>query len=121
MYDWLKASLEDATLPQARLTILRNQDAVQRMRGLDLRDRWGYQLEPSKLAEIAAFVLANTDMAAIGRRGREAAAIVEVVDRLAIEMLTTDMPMFCPEHDTPPDDTDIEEVVRAVLNLKEPS
>lgn len=121
MHDWIKTALQDADLTSTRLTILRHQDAIQRLRALDLRDRWGYPLEPHKLAEITAFVLANTDMGALSLRGRERAAIVEVCDRLAIEMLAGDVPVFCPYPDTPPEDADIEPVVRAILNIKEPS
>ena len=126
MYHWLKAAMQgasaDGDLFQVHRQILRNRDAIDRLLPLELRDRWGYPLEPYKLAEVAAFIQANADLDGLKQRSRERGAMVEIVDRLALEMLSGDsFPQFCSGYDTPAEDGLIETVVRTTLNLKEPS
>lgn len=119
METWFAEAVREAE-PANRMVLVRHRRAVERLRELDLRDRWGYPLEPLKLARLADFVVLNLDHSALGVRKRESAAIAECVDRLAIEMLTTDnLPLFCPVPDTAPEDEDIQTVVRTVADLKE--
>ena len=125
MHDWLGQALRDVSggdnLFEIRRNILRYRDAIDRLRLLELRDRWGYRLEEHKLAQIVAFVEHNADRDGLANRSRSRGAMVEIVDRLAVEMLTGELPQFCSGQDTPAEDELIETVVRAALNLKEPS
>lgn len=125
MHEWLNQALRDVSsgenLFEVRRNIFRYRQAIDRLRYVDLRDRWGYPLEVDKLAQIIAFVERNADLASLKQRSRERGAMVEIVDRLAMEMLTGELPQFCSGHDTPAEDALIETVVRTILNLKEPS
>jgi len=125
VHDWLGEALRDLrsgeNLFEVRRIIFRYRDAIDRLRYVDLRDRWGYPLEVEKLAAIVAFVEHNADRDGLSNRSRERGAMVEIVDRLAMEMLTGALPQFCSGHDTPAEDALIETVVRTTLNLKEPS
>lgn len=127
MYDWLKAAMQEAMIDgnvfEIRRLVLTNRDAIDRLLPLNLRDRWGYPLEPYKLAEIAAFIRANADVDGLKQRSRERGAMVEAIDRLALEMLAgqSSFPQFCSGYDTPAEDDLIETVIRTTLNLKEPS
>lgn len=120
MYDWLTDAMRGAPF-ETRRSLMRHRDAIDRLRVLELRDRWGYHLEPHKLADIAAYVEANVDRAALAQRSRARAVVVEMVDLLAVGMAVHEVPQFCSGYDTPAEDALIETVVRTTLNLKEPS
>lgn len=120
MYDWLRQALIDARSDPAEMRlIMRHQHILDRVRRLNLRDRWGYPLQDFKLAAIIEYVLDNSDHGALRRY--EVAVVMEAVDRLAAEMMVGSLPMFCDGHDEPPSDETIQTVVRTILNLKEPS
>lgn len=125
MHEWLDQALRDVGTGsdtfEVRRNIFRYRQAIHRLRPIDLRDRWGYPLEIDKLAQIIAFVEHNADLPGLKQRSRERGAMVEIVDRLAIAMLTDELPQFCAGYDTPAEDDQIETVVRTILNLKEPS
>lgn len=120
MYPWLRQSLIDARDVAGKQLVMRHQRTLDRVRRLDLRDRWGYPLEDYKVAEIIDFVLEDMDWTSLKMPKRQAAVIVELADRLALAMLT-DLPMFCDGYDTPPSDETIQTVVRSILNIKESS
>lgn len=122
MHDSLAEVLRDRDLDFGiKHLILTRRDVLERLLDLELRDRWGYPLEVYKLFLIAKFVEHNADLDGLKNRSRSRGAMVEIVDRLAMEMLTGGLPQFCSGHDTPAEDDLIETVVRTTLNLKEPS
>lgn len=122
MHEWLDQALQDVgTGPDSfekRRNIFRYRQAIHRLRPLNLRDRWGYSLEIDKLAQLIAFVEHNVDREGLAARARERGAIVEVADRMAIAMLTDDLPQFCSGYDTPAEDDLIETAVRTILDVK---
>jgi hypothetical protein len=78
------------------------------IRDLDPRDRWGYKLHPNRLAEIVERVVQNQDH-----------DIEFQIEDLAIAMLTGEVPMICPDHDTPPEDDLLAQIIATIITNKE--
>jgi len=120
MQTWFAEAIREAD-PADRLLLVRRRRAIERLHELELRDRWGYVLEPLKLAAIAEEVVLNLDHQNLNLRARQSAVLAEAVDRLALAMALGNVPMFCDGYDTEPEDASIETVIRSVIDLKESS
>ena len=97
---WLRPALNACDGDVAKMRFLvRHRSRIDALLKLELRDRWGYKLEPMKLAEIADNVVRIQDQDA---------------DGLILTMLVGDLPLVCEGSDTPLGDELAELIIQTV-------